>query len=51
MQEVSPAVGAQAAPLVPQLGLQTSILSPNATVAPDAMGAGQDCKRICHLWD
>lgn len=34
---------------VPQLGSWMSILSPNARVAPDAMGAGQDCGRICHL--
>lgn len=51
MQEVSLAAGAQAAPVVPQWGLQTSILGPNAAVAPDAMGAGQDCRRICHWWD
>lgn len=30
MQEVSPTVGAQAAPVVPQLALQTSILRPDA---------------------
>lgn len=51
VQEVTPAVGAQAALVVPQLGVQTSILRPNAAVAPDAMGAGQDCRRICHLRD
>lgn len=49
MQEVSLAVGAQAALVVPQVGLQTPILRPSAMVAPDAMGAGQDCRRICHL--
>lgn len=51
MQEVSLAAGAQAALVVPQLGLQTPILRPNAAVAPEAMGAGQSCRRICHLRD